>query len=918
MSEKPILHYVPSSHWDREWYLPFQYFRHKLVSLLDEVLAHLEDGTFVGPFTGDGQAILIEDYLEIRPEKETELRERIKAGDIVFGPWYVLPDEFLVSGESLLRNIRYGRQVVSEFGGVSSDAGFVCDLFGHNSQMPQILAGFGIRGGLVWRGVDARGGARIDWIGADGKRLPTFRFGKSGYCDYTYKVRHSTEPLTDFDADRARRELKAFCEEELDRVDGGPGLIFDGGDHLFVDFDHYAIMKEAVAESGADYQVIHSTLDAFLDAMIASEIPAQRELIGELREPARWPTSEDQQFVIPGVTSGRIWIKQENAECETLLCQWLEPFALTANRKLGLESPDGYLRTAWKWLLKNHPHDSICGCSVDQVHEDMKFRFSQCRQIAEVCLDQRLKALGASAPGNLDTREQRVTVFNPLPEDRDEVLELNIDIPSDWPEFSEFFGYEQKPAFRLLNEEGKEIPYQRLATYRNTLRNRTWDHKFPNPQKVHVVRIAARLKIPAMGQLNLRVAGQEQDDAEVDHLGNLDVIATRYPSNPGLRTGHTRMENDDVAVEIQSNGGLRLEDKRTGKFFENLNLFESDSDIGDGWYHGPTVNRHDVLSGAGSAQVELECDTPLLTRFVVRQKMELPAEFDTRTDARSNARETLLIESRVTLRSDADSVEVETRLTNTAGDHRLRAIFPSGVATDVYLADTPFDVVERPIALRPDNHLYRELEVDTKPQQSWTALSDDDKGLAIVCGGGLLETAVLDRPDRAIALTLFRATRRTVMTDGEPEGQLFGRELSFKYRLVPLSGGPVDRLSLYRHAQDLAAGVKTVQFDARALQEQRAVLGDAVTSNAILRVSGAVLTSCRMIDGAVEIRVFNPCTEDSECKLQIDPSLKLNEAAFVDFESETLEIDSLTAQNGVFEFSISTKAIRTLRIEVPK
>ena len=144
MKQPRTLHYVLSTHWDREWYLPIQAFRRRLVRLFDLLLDRIGDGTLAGPFSGDGQAILIEDYLEIRPERETELRRRIEEGSLVFGPWYVLPDEFLVSGESLVRNLRFGRETVRTFGGRPPDAGFLCDMFGHNSQLPQILAGFGI------------------------------------------------------------------------------------------------------------------------------------------------------------------------------------------------------------------------------------------------------------------------------------------------------------------------------------------------------------------------------------------------------------------------------------------------------------------------------------------------------------------------------------------------------------------------------------------------------------------------------------------------------------------------------------------------------------------------------------------------------------------------------------------------------
>ena len=154
--------------------------------------------------------------------------------------------------------------------------------------------------------------------------------------------------------------------------------------------------------------------------------------------------------------------------------------------------------------------------------------------------------------------------------------------------------------------------------------------------------------------------------------------------------------------------------------------------------------------------------------------MHVPEKFDFEHMHRSENTIPLVISHYITLRKGQDFLEVETVVENTAEDHRLRVLFPSGAQADTYLADSAFDVVERPIALRSDNHLYREMEVETKPQQSWTAVFDEQRGLAVI-SAGLLETAVRDLPERPLALTLFRGTKKTVGTVGEPGGQEKGR-----------------------------------------------------------------------------------------------------------------------------------------------
>ena len=242
-------HYVISSHWDREWYQPFQGFRYRLVQTIDSLIDGWRSGQLAGPFVADGQAILAEDYLEIRPERRGEIERLVREGKLVLGPWYVMPDEFLVSGESLVRNLRLGRAVARSYGGRPSDAGFVCDIFGHNSQMPQIFAGFGIRMAFLWRGTNPLGVHHFIWRSPDGSELPAYRFGDYAYCDYAGWVRHAFEPDHVFDAEATRRDLEAYIAAEAAYTEVDPILLFDGGDHQGWDRPAYAVLQEAAREA---------------------------------------------------------------------------------------------------------------------------------------------------------------------------------------------------------------------------------------------------------------------------------------------------------------------------------------------------------------------------------------------------------------------------------------------------------------------------------------------------------------------------------------------------------------------------------------------------------------------------------------------------------------------------------------------
>ncbi len=143
---------VSHFHWDREWYRTFQSFRLDLVALLDGLLDTLAADPTWPPFLLDGQMAVVDDYLEVRPEAEPVLRRLAASGRVAMGPWYTLPDEFLVSGETHIRNLQMGLERASAFGG-AMDVGYLPDMFGHIAQMPQLLSQFGFGHTVIWRGV---------------------------------------------------------------------------------------------------------------------------------------------------------------------------------------------------------------------------------------------------------------------------------------------------------------------------------------------------------------------------------------------------------------------------------------------------------------------------------------------------------------------------------------------------------------------------------------------------------------------------------------------------------------------------------------------------------------------------------------------------------------------------------------------
>jgi alpha-mannosidase len=907
---RPV-HYVLSTHWDREWYQPFQAFRHRLVHLFDRTLDDLAAGRLRGPFTTDGQAIVLEDYLEVRPERRPQVETMARAGKLKIGPWFVLPEEWLVSGEAIVRNLRLGRKIARDLGGVPSDAGFVCDLFGHIGQLPQLLAGFGIKGVFLWRGVDPRPTAHFLWEGSDGTRLPCYRFRRAGYCDYAYEVRRGTQQDLPFDEARARRDLTAFLAKEAQRTTIPPVLVFDGADHLEYEEEQYRLLFSQKPGVDFPYAVRHSSLDDYLEAVLAHAAQITDVVTGELRETGGRPNVEDMQWLIPGVLSSRVGLKQANARCQALLCHWAEPFGAIARAFARVNAAAGFLDVAWHWLLTNHPHDSIGGCSADEVHEEMKHRFAQCQQIAECTITESLQALAAAVTGEVGPKELRVLVANPLPRAVNETVELTLQIPLAWQCFQEMFGYELKPGFRIHAADGTEIPYQRVAQDLNRSKVRPRPTKFPQSYKTNDVTVALPLSVPALGYTTLTV--REGELAAKDEIVGEAVLPTRHPETPGLATSERSMENEVLAVTIESNGTLTLTDKRTSEVYRRLLTFEDCADIGDGWYHGQAVNDQTFVSTGAQADIALVANGPLAARFRVRTVLRLPAAFRFDRMIRSEQMADLVIDSFVTLRRGADRIEVRTIVNNTVRDHRLRVLLPTGATATTYLTDGAFDVIERPIALPADNHLRRELAVETRPQQSWTAVADARRGLAVVAVG-LLESCARDLPERSLALTLFRATGRVVFKDGQPKGQLQG-ELIFDYWIIPVHRA-VDRIRLCEAGVQLNAGLLDVQMVAAdvAIHRRKTVLPSSASF--LAAEGGVVVTSVREVDGALEARLFNPGLKTVTATLDFRGRPKSvpapRSAQRVNLESRPLSEPALI-EEGRFQTKVRPKEVVTLR-----
>ncbi|MCB0878002.1 MAG: hypothetical protein KDC46_03365, partial [Thermoleophilia bacterium] len=373
-SERWRVHVYAHTHWDREWYRSFERFRMQLVGVVDRILHVLDSDPRFATFVLDGQTIVLEDYLAIRPEEEPRIRRLVGAGRLEVGPWHVLPDEFLVSGESMVRNLLEGRRVASRFG-TPVAVGYLPDPFGHVAQLPAILRGFGIDNVIFSRGMGdehARVGNEFRWESPSGTDVLALVQGSpytSGYCNAELLARGN-----DADAPEGYERIAALAPYLAERAHADVMLFAAGCDHETMQ-QHLPDIVDRVGEllPGADVAI--TGLDAYVESVRDSERRleesggALERYRGELRGSLHAP-------ILSSIFSARVPIKQHNDRLQLLLERHVEPLMATAVAAGArpLRDIQPMLRHAWRLVLENHPHDSIGGCSIDAVHEEMHAR----------------------------------------------------------------------------------------------------------------------------------------------------------------------------------------------------------------------------------------------------------------------------------------------------------------------------------------------------------------------------------------------------------------------------------------------------------------------------------------------------------------------------------------------------------------
>jgi alpha-mannosidase len=416
---------VPHTHWDREWYEPFQRFRLRLVDLLDDVVPRaLADPGF--RFTLDGQMAVVDDYLEVRPEAAEAIARLVRRGQFAVGPWAILLDEFLCSGENIVRNLEWGLARAAAFGG-AMQVGYLPDMFGHCAQMPQVLAAAGIRQACVWRGVPAAVTHHaFVWRAPDGTGIRT-EYLAGGYSNAAGMLA---------DPDRLDAAVASHVERMRPWYGADPILAMYGTDHSAP----LPWLSSAVSAFGDAERLRMSTLDEYLGRFDPADVDGLPVWQGEMRSHAR-------ANILPGVLSSRVHLKRALSAAERMVERYAEPLAAlwTAPERW----PGRLLELAWQRLIQSSCHDSVTGCGVDETAVQVDARIAEAEQIGRGIRDKVLGALAAAAPADA------VVVVNPSPHPRADPVRVQLPAAS---------AASSSDGVALRLPSGVEVPVEQTAS----------------------------------------------------------------------------------------------------------------------------------------------------------------------------------------------------------------------------------------------------------------------------------------------------------------------------------------------------------------------------------------------------------------------------------------------------------------------
>lgn len=858
---KKTLHLVFQTHWDREWYFNFERYRYRLMHVVERAMAALENHE-IEYFILDGQTLPLEDYLEVcEPNNKERILKLIQSGQMIIGPWYIAMDEFLVHGESIIRNLEIGRDMAKKYG-TSQQVGYLPDTFGHIGQMPQILNDFSIDNAIMWRGIDLNQSEFI-WCGVDDSKLFTI-FLSEGYYQPVINEKDYVNAT------------KIYMDRMEKYAQTNHMLLTAGGDHLMPINENLKERIEAIEKVFPDMKLHVTNYKDYIDLVKKETINQSLHTIhGELRSNAK-------AYILPNVLSTRSYLKQLNQELEDEMIGFVEP--LMALAYLGSSNiPFSYVKHLWKTILQNQPHDSICGCSVDEVHQENEMRGLKAKQMIGSFSEGLFNQLNVLPMTFYNKNEKKIDsdditfgVYNPHPYAYSGVIEGTL-----W--LNQEHAYE---GFVIVDEQENEyeIAISQIDNKRLFVSPLDYPPLFRPGRAIHFKSDVKQLRPLTISMFKVK----EKASLEVKRF-------TSYV-----------IENQLIKVALNKDGSLDLFDKKNHEMYKDWHHFYASMDAGDSYnYSKPERDHlsHAFLDGEPLIeQSSISQSMTFLLKLMQPEGLHESRKFPLETQVSTFIKVTL------TLNYHESFVKVSTSIDQKGKDQRLRMQFPLGIKLSHHTNDSAFELVKRTSNREEKWIAERQKEVPVVVDSSLSMIHgiQENRGIQFF-HRGLHESQMVESSHQTILeVTLIRSVSHLSRDDFGSRGGAAGPNLA-----TP------EAQCLRKHTFDYAFGpidlnttaVDTFKQAIKFRKQPRVVkaYGHHQPSILSLQNENVMLTSLRLIDtNQVEVRLWNPGSE-------IQATQVLSEIPIVELIEVTMdgrEIGALT-----HEISLLSNEIKTVHIK---
>lgn len=846
------IHVVAHTHWDREWYFSDNEAFIQFSYHMDEVIYALENGE-LDYYYLDGQLSILDDYLKVYPNQETKIKELVEGNKLFIGPWYTQMDEFVVAGESVVKNLQIGIDMSKRLGGHTA-LGYLPDSFGQGKDMPKIYNGFGIEDAVFWRGMpnEVTKSREFYWTAEDGSKVLTINI-RNGY--------YAGVALVEGEIYQKKAILDIVSEDSATTNITLPV----GGDQRAVDRNLKAIIEEANKEFAEEYQIEESNYPHIFNLLKkeATDLPTVQ---GEFM-------SGSVSKIHRSIYSSRYDLKKINDTIENRLIFQLEPLMLMAD-DLGIPFKRELMDYTWKLILKNHAHDSIGGCNTDKTNEMIMARYKEADQLSYSTVDYLVRKIAESIEG---IQENDLVLFNTLPYRRTEPYTLEVST--------------KKTTIKLFDDQRQEIPFQLISTekvYAGEVRRSESDYDEAKYYYIH--KISFINELPALSYQIVSV--EEQDES-----------ATQEKP---VALEETMIENAAYKITF-SNGQFSILAKEQGITYKNCLHVEESGDEGDTYDYSPAYfdSIHHLFFE--TAEVAIQSGKFLSTMSVTGSwfvPKDLAARKAQKVDTEIEYTLTL------SLKNDSKRVDMKLSVNNQALDHRMRLVVKTPVKSQVSYADTLFGIVERNNN-DPHIHDWRELGWKEEPTEiypmihyanthdletSWTVMSkgikeyqviDSDMYITLFRGVGFLGRPELLRrpgdasgnqfryiptPDSQLLGTLEMELSLIIATDYNPA------EIQREYQMYSVD-------TPYYQVQTLNRFTNPIQYFQSNKVDHLTTLKKSLDLSELPLVFSAIELSR---DGEwVNIRLYNPLLEET-VKAEIIPLATQAHVRFVNLNGDLI------------------------------